>query len=215
MAQTPLIGGIPQIASNVAAGGVTVVDTGGYYTGTTLEEILAELGTGASPGAFLTVVGGGKGTVQSLGSLGSSETINLANANYFAGTLNAACSISFTGWTNGKDCQIIVETTQDGTGGWAATFTGITWPDGIAPTPDTTAGTVAMYAFLSRDGGTTIYGFLLGGTGGTSSGEMVPYLIESGETFTVPVKKQALWADPITVDAGGALVVDGRLLMVN
>lgn len=53
-------------------------------------------------------------------------------------------------------------------------------------------------------------------TASSSAGDgMVPYLIESGETFTVPVKKQALWEATITVDAGGSLVVDGMLIEVS
>jgi hypothetical protein len=50
---------------------------------------------------------------------------------------------------------------------------------------------------------------LLGGT------DMVPYQIDAGETFTVPIKKQALWEMTINVDAGGSLVIDGYLIMVT
>lgn len=42
---------------------------------------------------------------------------------------------------------------------------------------------------------------------------MVPYYIASGQTFTVPVFKQALWAVPIVVD--GILLIDGVLVPVD
>lgn len=47
------------------------------------------------------------------------------------------------------------------------------------------------------------------------SDSFVPYLIQSGETFTVPEFKQALYAMNIEVDPGGSLVVDGYLIEVD
>jgi hypothetical protein len=149
-------------ASSAPAAGITVEDTGGYYTADDLEDILAEIGAGLSPGAFLTVIGGGKGTVQALGTLGADETIDLANANKFWGTLDQNCTITTVGWTNLKDCQISVELIQNGTGGWTPTFSGVTWIGGT-PTWVTTAGTVTHVVLFSRDGGTTIYGAVVGG----------------------------------------------------
>jgi hypothetical protein len=156
-------------ASSTPAGGVTVVDSGGYYTADDLEDILAEIGAGLSPGAFLTVIGGGKGTVQALGTLGATETIDLANANKFWGTLDQNCTITTTGWTNLKDAQISVELIQDGTGGWTPTFSGVTWIGGT-PDWDTAAGTVTHIVLFSRDGGTTIYGAVVGG--GSTTGAL-------------------------------------------
>jgi len=42
---------------------------------------------------------------------------------------------------------------------------------------------------------------------------MVPYRILSGETYTVPLNKQALFE--MTIDNEGSLVVDGYLVMVT
>ena len=111
---------------------------------------------------FLTVVGGGKGTVQAHGTLGATETIDLALGNYHWGTMDQDFTIGLTGWTTGKDCQITVELIEDGTGGWTPTLTGVTWIGGT-PTWDTTAGSTTFVALFSRDGGTTIYGGVLGG----------------------------------------------------
>ena len=58
-----------------------------------------------------------------------------------------------------------MELTEDGTGGHTPSFTGVdVWltSDGSAPTWDTTAGTSTILVFLSRDGGTTIIGGVMG-----------------------------------------------------
>jgi hypothetical protein len=47
----------------------------------------------------------------------------------------------------------------------------------------------------------------------SESGGFVPVFIPSGETFTVPEDKQALFA--MTIDNEGTLVVDGYLVQVN
>ncbi len=55
--------------------------------------------------------------------------------------------------------------------------------------------------------------FLDGSGGWSKAGSMVPWHIEAGETFTVPLKKQALFA--MTIVNEGTLVVDGYLLEVH
>lgn len=42
-----------------------------------------------------------------------------------------------------------------------------------------------------------------------------PYIIEDGETFTVPENKQILWTVPIDIEDGGALDVEGILVEVD
>lgn len=44
---------------------------------------------------------------------------------------------------------------------------------------------------------------------------MVPYHIGSSSTFVVPIDLQALFSVPITIDAGGSLVVAGYLVEVH
>jgi hypothetical protein len=67
------------------------------------------------------------------------------------------------------------------------------------------------------DGDTIVFdsgsGTWVPGSGGTSTGGMVPYYIAADDTFTVPLYKQALFKDTIEVD--GILVVLGRLLGVD
>jgi hypothetical protein len=161
--------GLLSNSSSTPASGVTVIDAGGFFTADDLEDILAEIGAGSSPDAFLTKIGGGKGYVQALGTLGATELIDLANANYFWGTLDQNCTITFVGFTNLRDCQIVVHLIENGTGGWTPTFTGVTWEGGTTPTHDTTAGTFTRYIFTSIDGGATIIGNKIGGSGSSIS----------------------------------------------
>lgn len=67
------------------------------------------------------------------------------------------------------------------------------------------------------DGDTIVFdsgsGTWLPGSGGTSTGGMVPYYIAPGDTFTVPPYKQGLFKTTIEVD--GFLVVLGQLLGVD
>ena len=46
-----------------------------------------------------------------------------------------------------------------------------------------------------------------------STSEMVPYFLASGDTFTVPIYKQALFEE--IIDVQGILTVDGYLIMVT
>lgn len=131
------------IALSAASNTITITGTGGS-------------GTATFPG-----------TVVSHGAMGATESIDYSTGTYHYGTLDANCTISFTGFTNGKDCGLTVELLEDGTGGWTPTFSGVTWLGGTTPTHTTTAGTTTIYAFFSRDGGTTIIGGQLGG--GTTS----------------------------------------------
>ncbi len=45
--------------------------------------------------------------------------------------------------------------------------------------------------------------------------EQCPTEILNGETYTVKTNKQVLFANPITIDAGGSLVLDGSLVFVD
>ncbi len=116
-------------------------------------------------GTYFLASSGGQGVRASLGNLGSTETVNLANGLYQLGTLNADCAISFSGWTNNTYCEVSLRLTEDGTGGWTPTFSGVTWIGGTTPTHTTTTGTSTEYTFWSVDGGATIIGGQLGSGG--------------------------------------------------
>ena len=46
-----------------------------------------------------------------------------------------------------------------------------------------------------------------------ATGSMMPTVIATGDTFTIPTDRQALFAMPIIVD--GTLVIDGYLIGVD
>jgi hypothetical protein len=107
---------------------------------------------------------GSPGDAYALGSpLWATETVDFTNGTWQYGTLDQDCTISFTGFTAGKDDGLTLEISEDGTGGWTPTLSGVTWIGGT-PTWDTTAGTTTLVGILSRDGGTTILAGVIGGS---------------------------------------------------
>jgi len=156
----------------------------------------------------VTISGSVGNTVYALGNLGSTEVINFLNGGYQWGTLNAHCAISFTGWTSGVDCQITLELNEDGTGGWTPTFSGVTWLGGTTPTHTTTASTRTIYAFFSRDGGTTIIGGQLGGSTVTDLDDLTDVVITNAQLGDILRRGTSVWEDyaghyePVTHDPG-------------
>ena len=176
------------LVSNATSSSSSAYDNSGGLlppgTDTVQEAIDAFLGGLA--GTYLTTILGGQGVVEPLGTLGATELIDLNNANKFWGTLDQDCTITTTGWTPLKDVQISVELIQDGTGGWTPTFSGVTWIGGT-PTWDTAAGTVTHVVLFSRDGGTTIYGAVVGGGGGADHSLVTVAASGAAQTIDVSV----------------------------
>lgn len=117
-----------------------------------------------SSGSFVTTAAGGGELVQAHGAMGSSETVDLANGNIHIGTLDANCTLTFTGYSAVHDgISFALFLTQDGTGGWT-----VTWPAEVANAADinaaldTTAGGLQIVTFVSADDGVTVYGFVVG-----------------------------------------------------
>lgn len=108
-------------------------------------------------GGFETYDEGGNPLSQDHGSMGATETIDAADGNHHTGTLDASCTITVAAFNAGS---IVFVVTQDGTGGWDITWSGVTF-GGADDQPDQTAGNVTVYTFLSSGG--TVYGFKAGG----------------------------------------------------
>jgi hypothetical protein len=140
-------------AASIAASAVTVADAGGFFTGTNVETVLQELA--------LKDIG-----YTAHGNTGSTETFD-ALTGWHSATLDAATvTATFTGATSGLVAAMVLELAQDGTGGRLVSWPGsVVWPGGVAPTLSTAAGAVDILTFFSRDGGTTWYGFMAGGSG--------------------------------------------------
>ena len=109
---------------------------------------------------------GGKEVVSTVAAAGATETLDLADGNVHDVTLDADCTLTFAGATNGVACSFTLVLRQDGTGGWTTTWPGsVVWAGGSAPTLDETASSVSVLTFFSLDGGTVWYGFSTGGGG--------------------------------------------------
>jgi hypothetical protein len=162
------------IADHVQAEDVVYDPTVSGLTAIDAQAAIDELAAGLG-GGFLEVINGGGGTVQAHGNLGSTETIDTANGNYHWGTLNADCTLSFATIADSAERWFTLELVEDGTGGWQPTWPGsVAWLGGSAPTHDDTAGTTTIYAFFTRNGGTTWIGGQLGGTTLTIEDEGTP-----------------------------------------
>lgn len=102
---------------------------------------------------------GGKETVSTVASSGTTETLDLASGNWHDVTLTDNCTFTFAGATNGVGCSFLLILRQDATGSRTATWpAGVEWPDGVTPALSTDPNAVDIFSFLSRDGGTTWFG---------------------------------------------------------
>lgn len=127
--------------------------------------------SGSSGSNSLLRTTGGAGQTTTIAASGTAKTLMVGGANYFDLTLTANCTIGFTGWpASGSISEIGVRTTEDGTGGWTPTFSGVTWVGGgAAPAHTTTALSSTEYAFWTDNGGSTIIGGQLGPSAATVS----------------------------------------------
>jgi hypothetical protein len=119
-------------------------------------------------GGFVTTTGGGTEPVQAHGNLGSTETIDLADGDIHSGTLNANCTLTFTGFV-GPGGGFALKLTQDGTGGWDTTFpASVVNRTALSAALDQTASSYSWLVFVSDDTGASYTGYLAGGGGSGS-----------------------------------------------
>jgi hypothetical protein len=98
---------------------------------------------------------GGLEFVQAHGNMGATETIDLGAGNVHTGTLDANCTLTFSGGISGLAQGFTLVLTQDGTGSRTVTWPGsVSWPGASTPTLATAAGSVDEFVFASEDGGT-------------------------------------------------------------
>ena len=100
----------------------------------------------------------------STGSASGAQALDVANQSYFAYTLTGNVTFSFSNVpATGTAISVTVELLQDGTGSRTVTWpASVKWPGGVAPTLTTTAAKTDIITLLTRDGGTTWYGFVGG-----------------------------------------------------
>jgi hypothetical protein len=117
------------------------------------------IGITTSPAGSKELVLGGdyiEGVVV-IGAVGSSSTLSLANGTFQTATLTASTACTFTMPTAvaGKSFTLLLRQAAS-TGNGTATFTGVKWPAGAAPTVTATAGRMDIFTFMSD--GTNWYG---------------------------------------------------------
>jgi hypothetical protein len=95
-------------------------------------------------------------TLQAVGTVGASSTLSLTNGTVLTATLTAStpCTFAMPTATAGKSFILIL--TQAATGMTTATFTGVKWPAGTAPTITATASAVDILSFVAN--GSVWYG---------------------------------------------------------
>jgi len=99
------------------------------------------------------IVKGYKETHVDNGNTGTSQTIAITNSTLQTYTLNDNCTFTMPTADAGRSFTIFLKT---GTGSFTATFTGVKWPAGSAPTITTTASRMDILTFYSD--GTNWYG---------------------------------------------------------
>ena len=102
----------------------------------------------------ITLTGFYTESVVAIGSSGTTKTLSLVSGTFQTVTLTGNCTFTMPTATAGQSFILIVS--QDATGGRTATFTGVKWPAGTAPTITTTASAVDILSFVSN--GTNWYG---------------------------------------------------------
>jgi len=95
-------------------------------------------------------------TLQAVGTVGSTSTLALTNGTVLTATLTASTPCTFTMPTATAGKSFILILTQASSGMTTATFTGVKWPGGTAPTITATASAVDILSFVSN--GTNWYG---------------------------------------------------------
>ena len=195
-------------------GGSLVVDDGTPITGVTTIEVppggVTNNGGGSVTLEYELRIEGGQDKVNARGTLGATETIDPTLGNIFTGTLDQNCTLTISAPVGSGGSTLEGWITQNGTGGWTATFaaTGGTVTDDGTITPSTTAGVTVRYLFErvpgttndwirnliggSGSGAPTTADYLVGTANGSLSAEIVVGTSPGGELG-------GTWASP-TID---------------
>ncbi len=177
------------VARNKPAAGIDFNDDGGDLGGGTinLADVIAALIAGGLTGYLRTTLGELHVIEDHSVSapLGASETFDLANANVHLGELGEDVTITVVGWTNGKGCYTRLSLMGDGTS--TPTVAGVTW---LGSAPGVIGlGDVMHILLFSDDGGTTIWGSVLGGAAVATLDDLTDV------TITTPVAADRLRYD--------------------
>jgi len=144
--------------------GTNVVDATTYLSSLTLGSALpvASGGTGVtsstgstavvlstSPTIITSTLTGYTETVVAIGTVGASHTFTITTGTVQTATLTASTPCTFTMPTATAGTSFILRLTQAATGMTTATFTGVKWAGGTAPTITATASAVDIISFIA------------------------------------------------------------------
>jgi hypothetical protein len=173
----------------------------------------------------VTPEGGGLETYFDIGDSGASATVNLANGNVQAITLNSATvDLALTGATSGKACSVVIRATQDSVGGrtfaWPASVT--SWAGGIAPVLSTAPGAVDTIVLDSADGGTEwtgsfrFPGIIVQDEGTSLAGYATTLnFVGAGVTATATGGTATITISAATSSAGGGAPTDAKYIVAS
>lgn len=152
--------------------------------------------------AYVTVLGGGGETVNTVAATGASETIDLGLGNVHDFTLTAATvTLSLSGSTAGVSDSVTVVLRQDGTGGRLVTWPGaVSWPGGTTPVLGTAANAIDVFTLFTLNGGTNWYGFHAnsGGTVVAALDDLTDVAITSPEEGARLRYTSGTWVDSLS-----------------
>ena len=97
---------------------------------------------------------------------GSSEALAFTTGATACHRLNldvASCALTFSGAVNLTPAELVLTVAQDATGARVVTWpAAVKWAGGVAPILSTTPSAVDRLHFATEDGGSTIYGSVIG-----------------------------------------------------
>jgi len=136
----------------------TIVNTGTLTLPTSTDTLVGRATTDTLTNKTLTnpTVTNYVETLQAVGTVGASSTLVLTTGTVLTATLTASTPCTFTMPTATAGKSFILKLTQAATGMTTATFTGVKFPGGTAPTITATASAVDILSFVAD--GTNWYG---------------------------------------------------------
>lgn len=189
------------------ASAISVLDTGGNFTGTNVEDVLAELAAMGGPDTDLVTVSAS----------GAAETIDVSVARAYDVTLTDDCSLSLTGGVFGERWEVQLFLRQDPIGGrtvnWPAS---VVWGDGGPPTLSTTPSELDIVELVTLDAGVTWFGSWGGGASVSALDDLSDVTITSPATGQKLRYNGSAWVnanlhDEPMIASDGSVMVTGAL----
>ena len=179
-----------QMNGSAAAGSTGKVADAGHIHPSDTSRLAAanNLSDVASPSLARTNLGlGAPQAVVNLGSVSGTVTCDLSQGTCFTATMTGACTFNFINWPASPALtEPLLILTENATGGWTPTITGVVWePLGVPPAYNTAPSAVNIIPLSSPDQGAHLYGSSGSGSSlipvaGTTNASSSPYALPAG-----------------------------------